>query len=262
MCFFILLFILALLIFHGFVIYLKERKKIILFNTITEYLWLTLALTGIITAYYEVERMGNNKQIERQYYDNWGSFNQVRMRTINAIEMSNYMPNYEQDDGIRWLNILWKELERGYNNELWRTIVYSNYDILFPPEKNAVRHLSSPFKEKSDITINIDKTNPFLLEDIRSLINDLEPVRVKWENQFEVQKKLSKKTYFENILRNILPYMLSIILALRISKVYAEIRLRKFNSMPLEVQKGNENKHIEEEDKDISKDGEADLMIN
>jgi hypothetical protein len=228
----IILFLIVLLTSHIWISKINDIKKLNRIGNVIEYIWLFGAFSGIVFGFGELNRNEKNQTIQREYNENWVNYNQARMQLLYTIPFySNRDEKGQNNEEYRWMNALWQELEKGYENILWKTIVFANYDkIVHRGEYGSVRLEHQTVKE-SIFSLDTSKVSTNFIEEIKPIILKLEDVSSKWKSPKIMQAELDKKAKLEAFLKNIMPFFLSIVLGLRISRIYLNERMKEIKAV-------------------------------
>jgi len=216
----------ALLLTFHIVLFSSERiKRSGTLWHVVDYLWLAAAAVALVFAVLDVQRVRISHDIDRKRGEAKGELNQIR---IHASHIVRYLGYTKDKDGsqksIEWFKKLSRELEFGYENFGWRIFLAQNFNNLIP-EKKADPGISVSLVERTNdqwAEYKIDPLNadPMVLKEAKLVVQDLYKVS---EIDSEVRERESKLNSTDSSFRLQWPWLLSIALALRITKVTADL---------------------------------------
>jgi hypothetical protein len=219
-------FIIFLIVFHAIVYFINDASKLDYAHDIIEYLWLFFAFGGVLIGFSELERMNKSNAIQREHTQNWADYNDARMKIIGLNYLYSSDRNKEKEE-YRWIHLFWEELERGYDNVLWQSMVFSNYDRIIARSKYSSFSLPHGAIQNTRYILDTSKVTDIFLAELRPILLQLSNVKDKWRSPEQLQKELGIKSESEVYLRKFIPYLLFLILTLRITRVYVGKKLSK-----------------------------------
>jgi len=216
-------FILLLAIFHS-LLFSKRIRQSGVFWHVVDYVWLLTAAVALAFLVGEVQRLGISSSLDVRRSRARGDLNGVRMHASHIWQM--LQGTWDKDGGHRgidWFKKVADELEFGIDSLRWEHFVSQNYDDLirkteFPEDRS--RYIDNPLWAESKL--NVTLTDPYLVKEATEIIRNLKTLSDEKYEVYKMETEL-KSTDTEKAMKIMWPWFLCFALALRITKVTADL---------------------------------------
>ena len=219
----VLLFSLSLVAFHTALLSGRVRRSGTFWHVV-DYIWLSAAAIALIFAVIDVQRLRLIGEIARKKADASNQLDGIRMHAMSTVQ---FLAGTRDKDGgqkgIEWYKKLSSELELGFDSFRWRIFLAQNFDDLVrgKPDPGVTPSSYIVIKGQWDeFKLEPINTNPYLLQDAKTVISHLDEVS---QRESEILKLEDKLKSAETSFRLQWPWFLCFALALRITKVTADL---------------------------------------
>ncbi|HKO95729.1 MAG TPA: hypothetical protein VJU86_01975 [Pyrinomonadaceae bacterium] len=201
-----------------------------MFWHVVDYVWLGAAGVALIFAAIDVQRLRLSTQIDDKRATARGELNKVRMSASHVASI--FHGQHDKDGGqkgIEWFKKLASELEFGHESFRWGIFLSQNYNDLLigepEPGVNPSRYVTNRLWDS--YRIDPVNTHPVLIERARRLVQELDNLSKKDLEILRLEQELkSTDTSFKLQW----PWLLALALALRLTKVTADLLRYKESS--------------------------------
>lgn len=216
-------FAISLALFHS-LLFIPKLRRSGLFWHIVDYVWLFTAAVALAFATIDIQKWGLRNSIEERRTNARIELNRIRMHTASVWE---FMQGTRDKDGghecIEWFRRVSEELETGLDSFRWKIFVSQNYDDLISHRENPesrTSYILNPLWKT--YKFRLDLATPELDEEATAVVHDLNTVSDEKDAIGKMEGELSLLDRNQSF-RSFWPWILCLALALRITKVTADL---------------------------------------